>query len=184
MAVGNAYSNQIQNRNFLAPVGFKFVLNRSPKVAFFSNSSTIPGVSLGVANQATPLKDLPTPGDILEFNDFRLRFMVDENLENYLEIQKWMRALGYPDSLAEIYNFQQDYDFKDSDLMNVYSDATLFVMNSNQSANFKVMFKDMFPYDLSDLQFDATDSDIDYLTAEVSFKYTIYNITDLSGKNL
>ncbi len=114
MAVGNAYSNQIQNRNFLAPVGFKFVLNRSPKVAFFSNSSTIPGVSLGVANQATPLKDLPTPGDILEFNDFRLRFLVDENLENYLEIQKWMRALGYPDSLAEIYNFQQDSDLQDN----------------------------------------------------------------------
>ncbi len=32
--------------------------------------------------------------------------------------------------------------------------------------------------------FDATDTDIQYFTAEVSFKYTIYSITDLSGNPL
>ena len=34
------------------------------------------------------------------------------------------------------------------------------------------------------LQFDATDSDIEYLTAEVSFKYTIYDIVDNNGNPL
>ena len=42
----------------------------------------------------------------------------------------------------------------------------------------------MFPSDLSDLNFDATDTDIDYLTADVTFKYTIYNITDLNDNPL
>ena len=42
----------------------------------------------------------------------------------------------------------------------------------------------MFPVSLSDLNFDATDSDIDYLTANVTFKYTIYNITDLDDNIL
>jgi hypothetical protein len=46
------------------------------------------------------------------------------------------------------------------------------------------MFSDMWPYSLSPLQFDATISDIEYFTAEATFKYTIYNITDLSGNNL
>ena len=31
---------------------------------------------------------------------------------------------------------------------------------------------------------DATDSDIDYLTANVTFKYTIYNISDLDDNIL
>ena len=37
-----------------------------------------------------------------------------------------------------------------------------------------------FHTSLSTITFDATDTDIEYFTAEVSFKYTIYNI-DCSG---
>jgi len=187
MAVGNAFSNQIQNRNFLAPVGFKFTLNRSPKVAFFSNSANIPGMTLGVANQPSYLKDIDTPGDKIVFEDLTIRFLVDENLENYMEIQNWMRGLGFPRELDEIYDLQREQkyvDTTDTKLMNIYSDATLNVLTSSQNANFKVKFRDLFPYSLSNLQFDATDTDIEYLTAEASFKYTIYEITDLNGTPL
>ena len=58
------------------------------------------------------------------------------------------------------------------------------VLSSSNVPNFKVKFLDMFPVSLSDLDFDATDSDIDYLTANVTFKYTIYNITDLDDNIL
>ena len=58
------------------------------------------------------------------------------------------------------------------------------VLTSSNIPNFKVKFLDMFPVSLSDLDFDATDSDIDYLTADVTFKYTIYNITDLNDNIL
>jgi hypothetical protein len=68
--------------------------------------------------------------------------------------------------------------------MNIYSDGTLQVMNSSNRVQFEVVFDDMFPYDLSDLTFDATNEDTDYFTAEVSFKYTIYNITNAKGDPL
>ena len=32
--------------------------------------------------------------------------------------------------------------------------------------------------------FDATDTDIEYFTADVSFKYTIYNLTNMENKAL
>jgi hypothetical protein len=187
MAVSNAYKNQIQNRNFLSPVGFKFVVNRARKVSFFGNSMNIPGLTLGIANQPTYLKDIPLPGEKIDFSDLNLRFLVDENLENYMEIQRWIRGIGFPESLDEIYNFQEDNPSMDAqfkDQMNLYSDATLFILTSNNTANFQVKFRNIFPYNLTDLQFDATDSDIDYLTAEVSFKYTIYDIVDNSGNPL
>jgi hypothetical protein len=182
-----ALDNQIQNRNFLAPVGFKFTLNRAPKVAFFSNSANIPDISLGVAIQPNYLNDIPVPGDKMEFGDFTLRFLVDENLENYLEIQNWMRGLGYPESLKEIYEWQntnEKFEQPNRSQMNLYSDGTLIVLNSNQNLNFQVVFKSMFPYSLSTLDFDATDQDIQYLTADVSFKYMLYNIVDKRGKPL
>ena len=93
---------QIENRNFLAPVGFKFNLQRSPGVAYFCNQANIPDISLGVANQANYLRDIPTPGDKMDFGDLSLRFLVDEDLKNYMEIQKWMRGLGFPESKSLI----------------------------------------------------------------------------------
>ena len=185
--VGNPFDKQIENRNFLSPLGFKFTLNRAPKVAFFGNSANIPSMTLGVAVQTNYLKDIDTPGDKIVFEDFSLRFLVDENLENYMEIYNWIRGLGYPESLQEIYDFQTSnptFQQPDKSQMNLYSDGTLQVLTSKENPNFKVNFKDMWPYSLSTLQFDATSEDIQYFTADVVFKYTIYNITDLAGNKL
>jgi hypothetical protein len=182
-----ARASQIENRNFLSPTGFKFVLNRSPKVAFFCNQANIPDLFLGVASQPNYLRDIPTPGDKIEFGDLSLRFLVDENLENFMEIQNWIRGLGYPESVQEFRNLEAEGLTQGryiQDKQNIYSDGTLQVLNSNLVANFNVNFKDLFPYSLTTLTFDATNTDIQYFTADVSFKYTSYNITTLSGTPL
>ena len=179
-------ATQIENRNFLSPTGFKFTLTRSPKVSYFCNEANIPDLSLGVTFQPNYLRDIPTPGDKIEFGDLSLRFLVDENLENYMEIQNWLRGLGFPESLTEIYDLQNNTKGvvnKQNRMENIYSDGTLEVLNSNKNLNFKVIFKDMFPYSLSSLDFDATSEDIEYFTAEVSFKYSMYNIVDKRGNN-
>ena len=36
--VTNPFDKQIENRNFLSPIGFKFSLTKAPKVSFFSNT--------------------------------------------------------------------------------------------------------------------------------------------------
>ena len=177
----------LDNRNFLSPTGFKFSLKRSPAVAFFCNQANIPSLDLGVAVQPTYLKDIDVPGDKIQFGDLTLRFLVDEDLVNYMEIQNWIRGLGYPESLSEFDrletedvlpgNFNRSGD-------NIYSDGTLQVLSSNLVAKFNVNFKDMFPYSLSTITFDATDTDIEYFTAEVSFKYTVYTLTDLNNNPL
>jgi hypothetical protein len=68
--------------------------------------------------------------------------------------------------------------------MNIYSDGTLTILGSSFKPNFKIKFSDLWPQSLTTLNFDATDTDIQYFTADVVFKYTIYNITDLSGNPL
>ena len=66
----------------------------------------------------------------------------------------------------------------------IYSDGTLQILSSNLVPAFQVVFTDLFPYTLSTVMFDATDTDIEYFTADVSFKYTIYNLTDMENKAL
>lgn len=187
--MSNAYKRQINNRNFLSPVGFKFSLARAPKLAYFTNSANIPGISLGVAEQGSYLKTIPVPGDIMEFNDFTIRFLVDEDLKNYLEIQNWMRGLGFPETLSEIYELQKEKTltgkpFSHNSQMNLYSDGVLQILTNTDNLQYNVVFKDMFPMSLSDLEFDSTDTDIQYFSANVTFKYSIYTITDEFNVNV
>ena len=174
------WNNQLDNRNYLSPVGFKFTITKAPKADFFSNYASIPGINLGYAAQPTYLKDLPVPGDKLTYADFSLRFFVDENLENYLQIHNWMRALGYPESVQEFIDLKvkdlYNPDNSAKNPLNEYSDASLFIYNSMFNEVARVDFQDMFPVGLSTIEFDATDSDIQYVTAEATFKYAIYNI--------
>ena len=177
----------IDNRNFLAPTGFKFSLKRSPGVAFFCNQANIPSLDLGIATQPSYLKDIDVPGDKIQFGDLTLRFLVDEDLVNYMEIQNWIRGLGYPETLQEFDKLEKEAVLPSNYGRvgdNIYSDGTLQILSSNLVAKFNVNFKDMFPYSLSTITFDATDTDIEYFTADVSFKYTIYNLTDLSNQPL
>ena len=104
-----------------------------------------------------------------------------------MEIQNWIRGLGYPESVKEFDDLEKEAVLPgnfDRSGDNIYSDGTLQILSSNLVAKFNVNFKDMFPYSLSTITFDATDTDIEYFTADVSFKYTIYNLTDLSNQPL
>ena len=171
----DAFDKQIANRNFLSPLGFKFSLVRAPKVDFFSKSSNIPGLNLGAAIQPTYLKDIPIPGDKLVFDDFRLSFNVDENLENYNIIQNWMRGLGYPESVYEYTEWKRSDPNNPNQDPNT-SDGTLVIFNSNYQPSTLIKFQGLFPTSLSEIEFDASQTDVQYATASVTFKYVLYKI--------
>jgi hypothetical protein len=176
-------ANQIQNRNFLSPVGFKFTLAKEPKVAFMCNSARIPEITLGIAKQPTYLKMIDVPGEILTYGDLTLKFLVDENMENYMAIHNWLTGLGFPETTKQYKDLTTNGDgIRDS--KEAFSDGSLYILNSNYNTTAVVKFKDLFPVSLSSLEFDATQTDIQYFTADVAFKYTVYNILDKNNNPL
>ena len=170
------FPNQITNRNFLAPSGFKFTLSKEPKVSFFCTSARIPEISLDTAVQPSYLKDLDIPGEKLTYGDLCLRFLIDENMENYMAIHNWLTGLGFPETGSQYRDLTTDATGA-RDPKEAFSDGTLRILNSNFKDVAKVKFKDLFPVSLSSLEFDATVTDVQYFTAEVTFKYTIYELT-------
>ena len=92
------------NKNFLSPVGFKFIIGRTPNVDYFCQSAQIPQVEIGVREIPTPVKDYAVPGDKMNFGDLNLRFLVNEDMDNYFEIYKWLKGLTNPKAQA---NFQK-----------------------------------------------------------------------------
>ena len=181
--MATAFDKQINNRNFLSPVGFRFTLAKEPKVAFFSNSVRIPEITLGTTLQPSYLKDVDVPGDKLTYGDFSLRFLVDENLVNYMAIHNWITGLGYPESTDQFKSLTTNSE-GETDLLEQFSDGSLHILNSNYRTVATVKFRDLFPVSLSSLDFEATDTDVNYFTAEVTFKYTIYDILGTDGNPL
>ena len=185
------FDKQIANRNYMSPLGFKLILTKTPKVDFLCQSANIPQISMGTAIQPSYLKDIPVPGDKVLYDDLNVRFLVDEKMENYLAIYKWITGLGFPESIGQFSQLKKD-DIRtnasasdDGDPRYFeFSDATLQVLNSNYKPSVLINFKDAFPVALSTLDFDVTTRDYNYFTAEATFKYTIFSITDPNGVRL
>ena len=171
----SAFGKQIQNRNFLSGVGFKFNLAKFPKVDFFSNSARIPELNLELTTQASYLKNIDVPGERLTYGDFTLRFLVDENMENYQSIYDWLTGLGFPETTKEFAEIIKDKDGQ-RDPKEAFCDGTLRILNSNYREVGKVKFNDLFPVSLTSLEFDATNTDVQFFTAEATFKYTLYKL--------
>jgi len=171
----SAFGKQIQNRNFLSGVGFKFNLTKFPKVDFFSNSARIPELNLELTTQASYLKNIDVPGERLSYGDFTLRFLVDENMENYQSIYDWLTGLGFPETTKEFAEIIKDKDGQ-RDPKEAFCDGTLRILNSNYREVGKVKFNDLFPISLTSLEFDATNTDVQFFTAEATFKYTLYKL--------
>ena len=64
--------------------------------------------------QPSYLKDIDVPGDKLQYGEFSLRFLVDENMENYMSIHNWLTGLGYPETTEQ---------FKKAGLGKVFADS-------------------------------------------------------------
>ena len=172
----SAFGKQIQNRNFLSGVAFKFSLTKFPKVDFFSNSARIPELNLELTRQPSYLKNIDVPGERLTFGDLTLKFLVDENMENYISVYNWLKGLGFPETTKEFKDLTTDKDGQ-RDSKEAFCDGTLRILNSNYREVAQVKFRDLFPTSLTSLDFDATNTDVQYFTAEATFKYTIYNLS-------
>ena len=174
------------NQNFLSPVGFKFLIGRTPNVDFFCQSASIPQVEIGVREISTPVKEYALPGDKMTFGDLNLRFLVNEDLDNYYEIYRWLKGLTNPKHQKnfQIYLASVDEKGRPEEFDKMMSDARLLILNSNYNVISTINFYNIFPTSLTTLEFDSSATDITYLTADVNFKYTLYEITDKNNKKV
>ena len=163
-----ATDNQPVNQNFLSPLGFTFIMTRSPHLMYFCQAITIPAISLGRSDVPSPFVKIPFAGDHLDFSDLVLTFKVDEDLKNYLEIFNWMNALGFPESFDQYKALDQKPLITGE---KQYSDIEVNVLTSKKNFNNKFIFKEAFPTNLSELTLDSTQPDVEFLTATVIFTY-------------
>ena len=188
-------SRQPTALGYSSPTQFRFLINQLPKVQYFTTEGNIPSITLDELELGTPLKNIPLMGSKLEYEDLSITFIVDENLENYIEIHTWLTAIGFPKDKSQFTDFRsktsnvktssrgESKDIGDvrasTPELAMYSDATMTILTNKNNPIVECRFADVFPTSLSGLTYSQNQTDVEYLTATVTFKYKIYEIVTL-----
>jgi hypothetical protein len=182
------YANSLPTTyDYLRPNAFRFSVKDIPNVSFTCQSANLPQLALGFASQPTPFTDIPRIGDNLDFGEFTIRFLISEDMSNYIEIYNWLVALGFPKDYTQfnalIKNRPSRFPFKvnqqgESEVL-AYSDATLTILDSTNTPKVNIIYKDIFPVSLEGLDFDIASAGVEYFTAIASFKYTLFEVERL-----
>ena len=179
--------------DYNSPTQFRFMINQLPKVQFFTTAANIPDISLGEVVIPTPFKQIPILGDQLTFGNLDVSFIVDEYLENYISIHDWLLGIGFPKNRTQFSSFRSassnnptaaktvstDTVGTASPDRGMYSDATLSILSNKNNPIVEVRFADIFPVALTGLSFSQDATDVTYQTAQIVFKYKLYEIVTL-----
>lgn len=164
------------NTNLLQPSKFILAFNRLPTVQYFCQEANLPGASVGNAEFNTPLIDVPVVGNKLSYNEFTVRFMIDEEIESWNQLYKWMLAIASPKNLEDRATYNQLQN-QNTSKPSLYSDANLTIMSALNNPLIRVNFHRMFPVSLTDINFDTQQSADTIITATATFRYEYFDIT-------
>lgn len=164
--------------SYLKPNSFRFQIKRAPNVTYTCQSINLPTVQLGAAIQNTPFVDIPHPGDKVSFGEFNIRFLINEDMSNYLELYNWLKEIGSPYGGADWDNALKNRSsvFRAGDYNKAFSDGTLIMLDSNNNPTVILNFEDMFPVNVEGLEFDLTSSGMEYFVGTASFRYKLFKI--------
>ena len=151
-------------------------------------------MTLGTTIVPTPLLDVPFVGEKLVFDNVDMTFIVDEHLENYREIHNWMVNIGFPRAHGQFMAQERPANTVDRNIINptlrnknastgspgmqpdrsLYSRIAIDVLSSKNNPILRIDFLEAFPVSLGSLQYGVDNTDTDYLIADVSFQYMLY----------
>lgn len=150
-------------QNFLTTARFLVNLNRLPGVDFYCQTITTPDITVN-ATQMKYITGYTYETDTqISYGNLTLVFIVDENLNNYNQVLKWMQSIS-PDENFEktsellINSKKEGYGFD-------YTDVELILNNNKKSRSY--IYKNCVPTSLSGLEFNVSE-DL-YITASLTF---------------
>lgn len=155
------------NFNYLQPTSFKLMIDRKnrPNLEFFVQTVQQPAVTNNPAEiPYRNVSSIPFSGTKLTFEELTLQILIDENMESYTEMYKWMC-----DNISTI-----DGDAIDGE--GHTRDLTLLILSSHNNVTNRVRFFNALPVALGSFPFEASTADIQHPTFPASFRYSHFDI--------
>lgn len=144
-----------ENKNYLSPVSFKLAIDSQDfaNIEYFCVSATLPGITL--PEVPVPFKGHQNfvPGDRVDYPNLDVRFIITENMENYSELFNWIRGNATSPAFTK-------------------RDIILHIASSHNNIVKQIRYVDAFPVAVGTIEFNSQNTDIEYVTADASFRYS------------
>jgi hypothetical protein len=153
-------SSLTSNTNFLQQVNFKLTI-QNPKftnLEYFCTAVNLPSIAMGEVKQDYRNYQAYFPGETINYETLRVKFMVDEGLKNYTEALSWM---------------QTNASTKGEPLR---TDVILSILTSTNTINRQIQFHDAFPTAIGELNFDAQATSIQYISCDLTLRFNALTI--------
>ena len=155
--------------NALQQIEFFLSVKRLPNVSFRASRVVIPGMSMNAIERPTPFKKLYETSDTITYGDFNVTFTLDENLETYFEISKWMKGVAFPGEFSQ-------YDNLNKSTFGLRSDISVNMLTSKKNNNFVMTVNDCFPTAINEITLDSTNTEAISQEMNVTFAYNGFTL--------
>lgn len=148
------------NLNFLQQVTWKLTIQNSKfsNLEYFCTSVNLPSISMGEIKENFRNQQGFFPGETISYEPLRLKFMVAEDMSNYVEALNWMQTNATASG-------QQ-----------LRCDLILSVLTSKNTINRQFQFHDAFPTSIGELQFDTQAQTIQYLPCDITLRFNGFKV--------
>jgi len=161
-----------ENTSFLQTTKYTFIIPTLPFAKYFCQSINLPGVTSSEIEIPTPFSSTYRHPTKMKYEPFTISFLIDEDIKVWEETYKWIVALTRPESSSQYIKNKDKGSFHESS--SPYQDGLLTLNTNSNLPNLRIKFRNIFPVSLSGIQFGTTISSENTPTADVTFRYDLF----------
>jgi hypothetical protein len=157
---------------------FTVTFNKISNTVITLQTAPIPSVAGSHTNVGTPFSWIKEPDTKGVYSPWNISFKLDENLDGYLDIFNWWQGLYFPHSHQEYRDLKGNVE--ESNRRNIFSDATVNILDNTNHLNVRVNFRDMFPTTISEVPFKTDVLDAVPIDVTATFEYQSFTLEKIT----
>ena len=173
-----------QTTNTLYGNHYRFAIERLPDLTFFVQSISSPSVSGSAQTQETPFAFAHHPTSRLNYGDISVTYLVDASFKTYFSLYYWMRGYGFPHSFDEVKRFRAKQlsnnrvspRARPVELEKTTASISILTPDT-ASIVAEINIDEVFPTELTSLDFTSTNTDAPVLTTTATFSCSPFDVT-------
>jgi len=164
-------ASALNNVNYLQPNAFKLTIDHKhfQNLEFFCQTVMHPALSSNpIEVPYKRISSIPFAGDKLTFGELTAMIIVDENLNAYTEMYKWLERTIEQQDNTPLY--------RTASKPPTYADITLNILSSNNNKTRQIRYIDCIPTSLGDMTLESTAGDVSFITFPASFRFSYFEL--------
>lgn len=168
------------NKNLAQNSNFMLVCKRMPNVEYFIQKTSIPAIQVNSVSSPSPFSPIKLHGTGIRYQPLNVRFLLDEDLNNYIEMYNWVVSYAHPEKFEQYEQVDPTVPAPKDLHGSKYTDISIHRLSNKNNPNVEFIFHNAHPTDIDAIDLDVGNDDPD-LSCSVTFEYDYMTIRRVTG---